>query len=116
MNGVWLRVAPSQAFPRVRAAVRAGIAEVWGAARVPESAGDVTPHVSLAYSHGDEPDEPYAAALAEAGPRSATVEVAAIQAISLGRDTHLYQWATLATVPLGSGTIRGNHARPARGI
>jgi len=113
-EGVWLRVAPSAAARRVRAAVRAGIAEVWGVAGVPEAAGDYTPHVSLAYSDTDGPDEPYAAALAAAGQRSATVEIGAVQAISLGRDTHLYQWATVATVPLGTGAIDGNYAWPVR--
>jgi len=71
--------------------------------RVPEPAGDFTLHVSLAYSDTDGPPEPYAAALAAAGPRSATVELGAIQVISLGRDTHLYRWETLATVPIGIG-------------
>lgn len=102
-EGVWLGVAPEQAVRKLRAAVRAGIAEVWGATRVPESAGGFTPHVSLAYSDTDGPDDPYAAALAGMQPRSATVELGAIQAISLGRDTHLYRWKTLATVPLGTG-------------
>jgi hypothetical protein len=86
----------------VRSAVRAGIAEVWGVARVPEPAGGFTPHVSLAYSSTEGPDEPFAAALAAMPPRSATVELAAIRAISVGRDTHLYRWETFATVPLGT--------------
>jgi 2'-5' RNA ligase len=114
-EGVWLRVSPAAAVRRVRAAIRAGIAEVWGAARVPEAAGRFTPHVSLAYSNTDGPDEPFSAALAAMPPRSAAVELAAIQAISLGRDTHLYRWETLATVPFGTGAIRGNPARPVRG-
>lgn len=105
-EGVWLRVAPQAAVRRVRAAVRAGIAEVWGMARVPEAAGNFTPHVSLAYSNTDRPSERYAAALAGVRPRLATVELVAIQAIVLSRDTHLYRWETLATVPLGTGTIR----------
>ena len=100
MNGVWLRVDP-QAVPRVRAAVRAGMAEVWGTPRVPESAGGFTPHVSLAYSDTDGPDEPYAAALAGMAPRSALMEIGAIQLIVLCRDSHLYCWDTVATVPLG---------------
>jgi 2'-5' RNA ligase len=114
-EGVRLRAAPAAAVRRMRAAVRAGTAEVWGAARVPETAGGFTPHVSLAYSNTDGPDDPYAAALAGTARRSATVEFGAIQAISLGRDTHLYRWEDLATVPLGNGAIRGNHARPVRG-
>jgi 2'-5' RNA ligase len=114
-EGVWLRVTPAAAVRRLRAAVRAGIAEVWGAARVPESAGGFTPHVSLAYSNTDGPDDPYAAALTAARPRSATVELPAIQAISLSRDTHLYRWETVATVSLGVGAIRENPATPIRG-
>jgi hypothetical protein len=38
-EGVWLRVAPQRAVRQGRAAVRAGIAEVWGAARAAETAG-----------------------------------------------------------------------------
>ncbi|MFI7644183.1 hypothetical protein [Nonomuraea sp. NPDC049400] len=34
----------------VRRAVRNGIADVWGAARVPETEDGFVPHVSLAYS------------------------------------------------------------------
>ena len=86
-----------------------------GAARVPEAAGGFTPHVSLAHSNTDGPDESYAAAPAAMAPRSATVELGAIQAITLGRDTHLYRWETVATVPLGIGAIHGNPARPLRG-
>jgi len=114
-EGVWLRVTPPAAVRRVRAAVRAGIAEVQGAARVPESAGGFTPHVSLAYSNTDGPDDPYAAALAAVRPRSPTVELAAIQAISLRRNTHLYQWESFATVLLGTGAIRGNPVLPVPG-
>jgi hypothetical protein len=41
-EGMWLRVEPAAAVRQVRAAVRAGIAEVWGAARVPGPAGGFT--------------------------------------------------------------------------
>jgi 2'-5' RNA ligase len=99
-EGVWLPVAPAATVRRLRAAVRAGIAEVWGAGRVPEPAGGFVPHVSLAHSNTDGPSEPYAAALAKIGPRSATVELGAIQVISLRRDTHLYRWEAGATVAL----------------
>jgi 2'-5' RNA ligase len=101
-EGVWLPVAPPTAVRRLRAAVRAGIAEVWGAGRVPEPTGGFTPHVSLAHSNTEGPSEPYAAALAAVGPRSAAVELGAIQAISLRRDQHLYRWETRATVRLSS--------------
>jgi 2'-5' RNA ligase len=101
-EGVWLRVAPSVAVRRVRAAVRAGIAEVWGASRVPESAGGFVPHASLAYSNTDGSSEPYAAASAGIRLRSATVELAAIQMVSLSRDRHPYRWEAVATLPFGA--------------
>jgi 2'-5' RNA ligase len=100
-EGVWLRVSPAAEVQQVRSAVRAGIAEVWGAAHVPGPASGFTPHLSVAYSDTDGPDEPYAAALARMDRRSTTVEVGAIQLIELGRNAHLYCWETVATVPLG---------------
>jgi 2'-5' RNA ligase len=94
-EGVWLRVSPVEPVHQVRVAVRAAIAEVWGAAHVVGPAADFAPHVSLAYSDTDGPDGPYATALAETGPQSATVELRAIQLIELGRDAHLYCWGRL---------------------
>lgn len=79
---------------------------MWGAGRVPEPAGGFTPHVSLAYSNIDGPSEPYAAALAGMRPRSAMVQLGAVQAISLVRDRHVYRWETVATMPLGTAAIR----------
>jgi hypothetical protein len=104
------------AVRRVRAAVRAGIAEVWVAGRVPEPAGGFVPHVSLAHSNTDGPPEPYAPALAAVGPRSATVELGAIQAISLWRDKHLYRWEAVATVPLAPTPNRPGPWRRARAV
>lgn len=100
-EGVKLRVTPAARVEQVRGAVRGAIAEVWGEARVPESAGDFTPHVSLAYSNADGPAGPYAELLHGLGPRSAAVTLRAVRLIVLGRDTHLYRWETYATVPFG---------------
>jgi hypothetical protein len=57
--------------------------------------------VSLAYSNADGTSRPYAAALAAMRLRSATVELGAVQAISLAREAHRYRWETVATVPFG---------------
>jgi hypothetical protein len=89
----------------MRAAVRAGIADVWGAARVPESAGGFMPHVSLAYSNTDGSSAPYAATLAAMAPRSAMVELGAIRLIALGRDGQLYRWETIAIVPFAPSVV-----------
>jgi 2'-5' RNA ligase len=98
-EGIWPRVSPTEPVRRVRAAVRAGVAEVWGASHVPKPASGFTPHVSLAYSDTDGPDEPYAATLAGMGPRSATVAVGAIQ---------LIEFAVMST------SIAGSHMRRCR--
>lgn len=78
-------------------------------------AGGFTPHVSLAYSHTDGPSEPYAAALAGMAPRSATVEVGAIQLVELGRDAHLILVETVATIPFRFSTRIGPGCFDCRG-
>jgi hypothetical protein len=47
-------------------------------------------------------------------PRTATVEVDAIQAISLGRDERLYRWETVATGPLGLHSAASRSRNPSR--
>jgi len=99
-EGITLRVAPTEQVQELRSTVRAGIADVWGADHVPESADDFTPHVSLAYSNTDGSAAPYAEALDSLEPASATVTIRATQLIVLGRDEHLYRWEPYATVAL----------------
>ena len=99
-EGITLLVAPTEPVQRLRSAVRAGIADVWGADHVPESATDFTPHVSLAYSNTDGPAALYAELLGSLEPTSATVTTRATQLIVLGRDEHLYRWEPYATVAL----------------
>jgi hypothetical protein len=99
-EGVWLEVAPAAVRP-VRAAVRSGIAEVWGAARVPGPVGDFTPPVSMPTAtpmgHASRTLRPWP----EWAPRSVTMEVGAIQLIVLHRDSHLYCWEARVIAPLG---------------
>jgi 2'-5' RNA ligase len=101
-EGILLRVSPAESVRQVRAALRRAIADVWGTDAVPEPAEDFTPHVTIAYSNSEGPAAPFAEIVHEVGPRSATVTVGAAQLIVLGRDAHLYQWRTYATVPLGN--------------
>jgi len=100
-EGILLRVSPAEPAHQVRAALRRAIADVWGADAVPERAEGFTPHVTIAYSNSNGPAGLIAEAVHELGQRSATVTVGAAQLIVLGRDAHLYQWRTYATVPLG---------------
>jgi 2'-5' RNA ligase len=99
-EAIMLTVHPDAALDPVRTAVRAAIAEVWGPSQVPEGE-DWTPHISMAYSHTTDPAAPYIDAISTVSPAPAELTVPSVQLIELKRDTHLYQWATKADVPLG---------------
>ena len=97
-EGVTCWVSPARALDQVRDAVRAGIADVWGADRVPESP-DWTAHVSVAYANADGPGATIDAALEGMGGTETTVR--AVDLICLGRDNHVYEWETIASLSLG---------------
>jgi 2'-5' RNA ligase len=98
-EAILLQVSPAGALDPVRAGVRAAIADVRGAARVPET-GHWTPHISIGYSNSDGPAAPYAKALNTVTRTPADLTVSAVHLIELSRDTHLYQWATKAEILL----------------
>jgi 2'-5' RNA ligase len=98
---VRLRVSPAEAIAEVRLAIRAAIADVWGADRVPEDAADFAPHVSLAYSNADGPAEPIIRATESVQAKPAVAPVTEAQLIVLNRDHREYQWTTHAAVVLG---------------
>jgi 2'-5' RNA ligase len=100
-EAIMLEVAPTGSLDPVRASIRAAMADVRGAAQVPESE-EWTPHISLAYSNSDGPAAPYIDALQSVPARLASLAVAvsAVQLIELSRDAHLYQWTTKAEAPL----------------
>jgi 2'-5' RNA ligase len=97
-EGVTCWASPPRALDQVRHAVRAGIADVWGDDRVPESP-DWTAHVSVAYANADGPGEVIEAALEGTGGTETTV--GAVDLIRLGRDNHVYEWETIARIALG---------------
>jgi 2'-5' RNA ligase len=98
-EAILLQVSPDGGLDAVRASIRAAIADVRGAARVPESE-HWTPHISVAYSNSDGPAAPYAEALNTIMRVPADLTVSAVHLIELSRDTHLYQWTTKAEVLL----------------
>lgn len=97
-EGALCDVVPAGSLDRARDAARAAIADVWGADRVPE-APEWTPHVSVAYANADGPADPVDAALT--GIQPATAILSALDLIRLGRDRHVYEWETIASIPLG---------------
>ncbi len=100
-EGIGLLVRPWAPVERVRSAVRAAIADVWGEERVPEDADDFRPHVTLAYSAADAPTAPVCARLSSLRDvPPATAPVDRVQLIRLHRDAGVYAWDVVASVPL----------------
>jgi 2'-5' RNA ligase len=91
---------PADPIHRIRAAIRASIAEVWGPDHVPEPTHGYQPHVSLAYVNTDGPAAPVLAAVADLPTTPARVRIHEASLIILNRDQRMYQWRTFTTAPL----------------
>lgn len=63
-ESIQIAVEPAEPVRRLRSAIRASIADVWGPEKVPEPAEPYSPHISLAYTNADGPAAPLVAALA----------------------------------------------------
>jgi 2'-5' RNA ligase len=98
-EGVAFDVEPAEQLAKLRRALRAAIADVWGPDRVPEGQ-EFTPHISVAYSNLTGPGDTYDQALASEDG-TADLLVDAVQLIVLGRDQHMYEWSTRADLRLG---------------
>ncbi|MGX7825623.1 2'-5' RNA ligase family protein [Actinokineospora sp. 24-640] len=103
-ESVVLPVRPKSALQGVRSEIQAGIADVWGRSKTPESDKEFMPHVSLAYPNIEQSSAPVIAALESVRPTRVTLDIKGIDLISLGRDGHLYEWSTIATVATRCGT------------
>lgn len=101
-EAVQLQVTPWAPLNRLRGAVRAAIATVSGAERVPGPVNRFTPHISAAYSNTDASAGPLRGHLSRADGRTATTTVRAVQLIDLNRDQQLYTWTTVADIRLGT--------------
>ncbi|HEY9410362.1 MAG TPA: 2'-5' RNA ligase family protein [Jiangellaceae bacterium] len=93
-------VRPVEPLARLRAEIRAAIADVWGADAVPEQADGYRPHVSLGYSNRATPAQPAIDTLAAHPPHSVDVPVTKASVIDLNRDKKAYVWTEIATVQL----------------
>lgn len=97
-EGVASRVIPGGALDPARDALRAAIGDVRGSGKVPEAV-EWSPHVSYAYANADAEGGPCDAALDGLGP--VPVIVTRVELIRLGRDRRVYEWETMASLPLG---------------
>jgi 2'-5' RNA ligase len=100
-EAVTLAPSPPEPVAAVRAAIREAMATVWGEDGVPESAEGFRPHVSIAYSNRDGEVAPIVGRIEQASRAPITITVSAASLIVINRDERVYQWETLASVPLG---------------
>ncbi|MDQ1678911.1 MAG: hypothetical protein QOC93_4055 [Actinomycetota bacterium] len=101
-EAVALPAEPHNAVRAIRTAIRAAIADVWGLDQVPEDADRFRPHASVAYLGAEGPAAPYIQAVSSVRDGTARTTVRAASLIRLNRDRRMYEWDTLATVPLGT--------------
>jgi 2'-5' RNA ligase len=99
-----LPVRPAEPVTRLRAAIRAAIADVRGPDNVPKDPHGFRPHVSLAYSNTAGPAEPITQLLAARSVTTAEITVRRVALINLNRDHHAYEWNDIATAELGTRT------------
>jgi hypothetical protein len=98
-EAIQLELPSANALRPIRESIRAAIADVCGAANVPE-AEQWNPHISIAYSNSDGSAAPYIEALQTVTRSPADLTISAVHLIELSRDTHLYQWTTKAEISL----------------
>jgi 2'-5' RNA ligase len=101
-EGLTLPVHPAEPVTRLRAAIRAAIADVWGPDHVPENADGFRPHVSLAYSNASGPAEPIIQRLTAQPAGSTKITIYRAALIDLNRDHRAYEWTDIATAELGT--------------
>jgi 2'-5' RNA ligase len=99
-----LPVRPAEPVIRLRAALRAAIADAWGPDNVPEDPHGFHPHVSLAYSNTIGPAEPITQRLAARSLTVAEITVRRAALIDLNRDHRVYEWNDIDTAELGTRT------------
>lgn len=85
----------------IRSTVRAGIADVWGEDRVPESATGFRPHVSVAYVNTATDPAPIRQALNEVKPDPVAVNIDSVALIVLDRDQGMYEWDSAIAARIG---------------
>jgi 2'-5' RNA ligase len=102
-EAIVLAPVPREPLDAARRAVRAGIADVWGSASVPDAEDTFRPHISLAYFNTRRAAEEINAALGKIDASPVTVTIPEASLIVLGRDEHLYRWETHDTASFRRG-------------
>jgi 2'-5' RNA ligase len=99
-EAIALPALPASEVDRLRTAIRTALGDVLGTANVPESASSYQPHLSLAYSSGEQPTAAIVAALEAEPGRPVEFEVTEAALIIQHRDNRMYEWTTKARAPI----------------
>ena len=101
-EGIGLTAAPAEPVSTLRKELRAVIATVCGANRVPGADDDVLwPHVSLAYANGAAPAAELFDAIAALPREPVAVEIDQVALITLRREGRRYVWSPVDVARLG---------------
>jgi 2'-5' RNA ligase len=92
---------PLEPLQTIRYAVRAAIADAFGANGVPENADGYRPHISLAYANTAQSSATTIAALDRVTSTPADLTLNTVSLIEMHRDNRMYEWQTIEAVPLG---------------
>jgi 2'-5' RNA ligase len=92
---------PAEPGHEIRGAIRAGIADVWGADKVPEPDDGYHTHLSLGYVDAAGPAAPVIQAQERVEPQPASITIRTTSLLELHRDRRRYEWRTIEEVPLG---------------
>jgi 2'-5' RNA ligase len=99
-ESVQIAVRPAAPVRLLRLAIRDAIAEVWGAARVPEPEDSFNPHMSLGYTNANASAAPLRQAIDGIVGAPATATIGRCDLIILHRDDQTYEWEGFAAAEL----------------
>ncbi|TDD58020.1 2'-5' RNA ligase family protein [Kribbella antibiotica] len=101
-EAIVLPALPPAEVDRIRTAVRASIADVLGPDAVPDQADGFQPHVTLAYSSSAQSADTIESAIESISSEPVEVSIPTASLIELHRDNRMYEWHTIAEVPIDS--------------
>jgi 2'-5' RNA ligase len=110
-EAIVLPALPPAEVDRIRVAVRASIADALGPDSVPDPADGFQPHVTLAYSSSSQSANTIESAIDSISSEPVEVSISSASLIELHRDDRMYEWHTIAEVPIGSETSGTHTAR-----
>lgn len=105
-EAIVLPALPPTEADRVRTALRAAIADTLGPDAVPERPDGFQPHVTVAYSSSTQPAEKITDAIESIATSPAEVPIKTASLIELHRDQKMYEWRTIAALPVAEASAQ----------